>query len=269
MRQPSPSRVAVVVGVSRLGAVLDERGGEQHVAARRPWRGSPAARRSRTARSAARRDTSVGITGSGDDVAADLAQHHAEVEEAEAEAAGRLRQRDAEQVRLRELAATWRGRTSRRSGRAPSGAGGPCGPRGCGPRGRAAPLGLGEGEVHRACSSGSVDQRGLPGMLSPKIEIRSRCISLVPPPNVRMCIDAQHALDPAAQHRAGRVALQRRLVAHDLHQQARGFHVELGAVHLDRRRVGRVQRARRSARATRPASSRASGTRAWRARGRG
>ena len=50
--------------------------------------------------------------------------------------------------------------------------------------------------------------RGLPGMFSPKIAIRSRCISLVPPPKVRMCIDAQHALDPAREHRAGRVALR-------------------------------------------------------------
>ena len=34
-----------------------------------------------------------------------------------------------------------------------------------------------------------VGQRGLPGMPSPKIVIRSRCISFVPPPNVRMCIE--------------------------------------------------------------------------------
>ncbi len=39
-----------------------------------------------------------------------------------------------------------------------------------------------------------------------------------------------------------RSAGQWSLVAHDLHQQARGFHVELGAVHLDRRSVGRIQR---------------------------
>src|SRR5207245_2293445 len=119
------------------------------------------------------------------DVPPDLPQEHAEVEEAEAEPAGRLGRRDAEQVRLREL----------------------------GPGGAVIPvvgtvallqmlepgavledprrepmqllLRLGEGKVHVVAPP---PQRGLPGMPSPKIAIRSRCISLVPPPNVRMCM---------------------------------------------------------------------------------
>src|SRR5262249_23340456 len=125
------------------------------------------------------------------DVGADLLQHHAKVEEAEAEPARRLRQRDPEQVRLRELL----------------------------PRGQVVPvvgaiallqvlearaifedprreaaqllLFLGKGEVHVVGSLRLAIRRhrGLPGMFSPKMAIRSRCISLTPPPKVRMCIE--------------------------------------------------------------------------------
>ena len=102
MRQPSPSRVAVVVGARGSAPDFDERGGEQHVAARdlrehRLLRVGAELRDRQRARDE-RRDHRQRR-----DEAADLAQEHAEVEEAEAEPAGRLGQRDAEQVRLREL----------------------------------------------------------------------------------------------------------------------------------------------------------------------
>ena len=101
-RQPSPSRVAVVVGFS---------GSAPYSTSAAVRSTSPLATLARIACCASvpkraigsAAHTSVGIAGKRRHVAADLAQHHAQVEEAEAEAAGRLRQRDAEQVRLGEL----------------------------------------------------------------------------------------------------------------------------------------------------------------------
>ena len=102
MRQPSPSRAAVVAGLLGLRAELHERGREQHVAAGDLREDRLLGIGSVRARSAARPTPASGSPEAAH-VGADLAQHHAEVEEPEAEAAGRFGQRDAEQVRLREL----------------------------------------------------------------------------------------------------------------------------------------------------------------------
>ena len=155
-------------------------------------------------------------------------------------------------------------------GQRPSGGRASCGPSRIW-RARPAQLLLlfGEGEVHWSRSCLDRLSGGMPGMPSPKIAIRSRCISLVPPPKVRMCMLAQYGLEPAAQHRAGRVALHRCDWSEDLHEQAERLQVELGAEHLDGRRVGRVERRRPASRRRRPSSWRAAGTRAWRAPGRG
>ena len=89
-------------GLVGFRAELDERGREQHVAGHdlrqhRLLRFGPEAG-DRQAGGDERRDR-----GQRRDGATDLAQHEAQIEEAEAEPAGRLRERDAEQVRLGEL----------------------------------------------------------------------------------------------------------------------------------------------------------------------
>ena len=68
----------------------------------------------------------------------------------------------------------------------------------------------------------------------------SRCTSLVPPPNVRISVDAVHALEPAAQERARRAGRTYGLLAEHLHQEPVGLGVELGAEHLGGRRVLRA-----------------------------
>src|SRR5437899_198146 len=54
---------------------------------------------------------------------------------------------------------------------------------------------------------------------------------------------AVHALDAPLEHRPRRAALHRARLAHQLEQQLIRLHVELAAVHLDRRGLGVVERA--------------------------
>ena len=231
IRQPSPSRVAVVVRLLGIGAELDERGGEQHVAGddlrqHRLLRvGAEAGDRQRAgderrdARAAARRGGRSRAARSTDRGSRGRGRR-------------RSRERDAEQVRLGELAPGVAvvpvvGEVARLQVRErhavvedlP---------------GEALQLLLlfGECEVHRVRF---VSYRGgLPGMPSPKIAIRSRCISLVPPPNVRMCIERSIRSTRPRSTAPGESPESVAWSPHDLHQQPRGLHVELGAEHLDR-----------------------------------
>ena len=206
MRQPSPSRVAVVVRLLRLGAVLDERGGEQHVAGDDLRRASPAARRCRSARSAAPRATSVGITGSGATLRPTSRSTMHRSRKPKPRPPADSGQRDAEQVRLGELAprvevvpvvgAVALLQVLQR----------PCGPRGSAPRG-----------PRSSCCS-SVSAKSMRRLLRSSaraaghVEPEDRdqvALHLVGAAAEREDVHAaQHALDAAAQHRAGRVALR-------------------------------------------------------------
>ena len=91
------------------------------------------------------------------------------------------------------------------------------------------------------------------GMPKPNIAIRSRCSSLVPPPNVKIN-KPRYALSSrdCITEPVGAGGEIRRL-ADDLHQRAQRLEVELGAEGLRGRRVGRMQRVLR-ARCRRPSS---------------
>ena len=62
--------------------------------------------------------------------------------------------------------------------------------------------------------------------------MRSRWISLVPPPKVRISAPWNDPLEPAGQRSAGRVRRQAGGLAEDLGQQPVGLGEELGAEHL-------------------------------------
>ena len=175
-------------------------------------------------------------------MATDFLEHEAEIEESEAEPTMGLGNRDTEEIRRRELrprvtvervvGALHGLEVLERHAVAED----------LTHESRQFLLRLGEREIHAVASFVfSVISCGLPGMFSPKMAMRSRCISLVPPPKVRMCIErSMPRADRAAPRRASRRAGWPR--AEDLDQQPHGLDVELGAVHLDGRGVGRVQR---------------------------
>ena len=71
--------------------------------------------------------------------------------------------------------------------------------------------------------------------------MRSRWISLVPPPKVRMMIERACISSRPAMTAAGEPRVRYAGLADDLHQGADGPQVELRAEDLDRRRVSDVE----------------------------
>ena len=78
-------------------------------------------------------------------------------------------------------------------------------------------------------------------MPRPNTAIRSRCTSFTPPPNVRMIRPRYECSSRDWSTAPGVSVLEVRLLAEDLHQEPERLEVELGAEHLRRRRVGRLE----------------------------
>ena len=253
-RRPDVS--AIVCGSSDRRAELAQRRGEDRVA-----RDHAAELRvcssCRTRATASAADTSVCSSGSGATVRPCSWRIRHSSRKPKPRPPTTLGQRDAEQVRLGELGPRVAVEPVRRCRRARAGA-----PSvhavGEDLAGQALELVLlfGEGEVHRRSPVSRRHSAGEPGMLRPKMAMRSRCISLVPPPKVRMCMLRVRASSRPLSTDFGRAELHRRRRAEDLHEEPERLQVELGAEHLDRRRVRRVRAAHPARAGRRPASSR-------------